>query len=523
MKVHLMYRDRDFTVRDDLPPEAGTLTRDLELTTLFKAMADGDEFLLRVVRQAILNAVNNDPDTILYRQNILRDSLRNYAVVKSLYDLAVDATDNKKRHWLGIFSRYPGGVLCDAMELLQMLIVILGQLRRLAEQHSARFESEGFQTLFKQIKVELTDEYISLVKTRLRELKFPNGILISAQLGPENQGTNHTLRQATEVRPPWFKRMLSHRQRGYSFRIDPRDEAGFQALSDLRDRGINSVANVLAQSADHILDFFNMLRTELAFYLGCWNLHHNLKVQDVPICFPIPFTVGTAIRSLVGLRDVGLILSSRPPVIANDLPGDGKELVMITGANQGGKSTFLRSFGLGQLMMQAGMFVTAELFRAEVCRGLFTHYRREEDATMTSGKLDEELDRISDIVDRLVPYSIVLFNESFAATNEREGSEIASQVVRALLEAHVRVFFVTHQYEFANGFWEEKMENSLFLRAERQTDGARPFKLISGPPRPTSYGLDVYAQIFADESIRRSPIVLGATAPAAVGASDGNP
>ena len=64
---------------------------------------------------------------------------------------------------------------------------------------------------------------------------------------------------------------------------------------------------------------------------------------------------------------------------------------MITGANQGGKSTFLRSVGLAQLMMQCGMFVAAESLRASVGQRLFTHYKREEDAAMESGKLDEEL------------------------------------------------------------------------------------------------------------------------------------
>lgn len=86
------------------------------------------------------------------------------------------------------------------------------------------------------------------------------------------------------------------------------------------------------------------------------------------------------------------------------------------------------------------MFVTAESFSADICRGLFTHYKREEDAMMESGKFDEELSRMSGIVDALTPNSLLLFNESFAATNEREGSEIARQIVRALLETRVRIY-----------------------------------------------------------------------------------
>jgi hypothetical protein len=168
----------------------------------------------------------------------------------------------------------------------------------------------------------------------------------------------------------------------------------------------------------------------------------------------------------------------------------------ITGANQGGKSTFLRSIGLAELMMQCGMFVPAQSFCANVCNGLFTHYKREEDVTMKSGKLDEELNRMSDIADQITPNSMLLFSESFAATNEREGSEIARQIVCALLEKRIKVFFVTHLYEFAHGFYDKKMQDAFFLRAERQPDGARTFKLVEGEPLQTSYGEDLYNKIF---------------------------
>ena len=99
---------------------------------------------------------------------------------------------------------------------------------------------------------------------------------------------------------------------------------------------------------------------------------------------------------------------------------------------------------------------------------------------MESGKWDEELGRMSEIVDRLRSNSLLLFNESFASTNEREGSEIARQIVRALLDKHVKVFFVTHLYHFAQRVFDQKLDGAIFLRAERRPDGTRPFKLIRG-------------------------------------------
>ena len=195
-------------------------------------------------------------------------------------------------------------------------------------------------------------------------------------------------------------------------------------------------------------------------------------------------------------------------MIGNDANADDKSLVMITGANSGGKSTLLRSIGLAQLMMQCGMFVGARAFRANLGEGLFTHFIREEDATMTSGKLDEELARMNGIADRIAPRSIVLFNESFAATNEREGSEIGRQIVSALLEAGVKVLFVTHQFTLADAFYAQKSDTALFLRAERAVDGRPSFKLVEGEPLPTSFGEDIYQRIGGFEKVAVAKSVL---------------
>jgi DNA mismatch repair ATPase MutS len=183
-------------------------------------------------------------------------------------------------------------------------------------------------------------------------------------------------------------------------------------------------------------------------------------------------------------------------VVGNDVNGDGKDLVIITGANQGGKSTFLRSIGQAQVMMQCGMFVAADHFAANLCSGVFTHYKRQEDSSMKSGKLDEELGRMSAIADHIRPQGLMLFNESFAATNEREGSEIARQITQALLDRQIKVFFVTHQFTFADGFYQQGLENALFLRAERKSGGGRTYKLFEGQPLQTSFGEDVYRAVF---------------------------
>jgi DNA mismatch repair ATPase MutS len=277
---------------------------------------------------------------------------------------------------LGLYHQIPAAILRRAIEVLQMFVTMLKKLRNLADEHADKFESEGFRAFFAMLKKELGDEYFVRVENHLTELKFRGGVLISAELGKGNTGANYVLRKSQEKKQSWMKRIFAEKPPVYTFYLHLRDENGAKALSELNDRGINLVANALAGSTDHILSFFNLLRAELAFYLGCLNLHERLSQKGEPTCFPMPVAPGERRLSFNGLYDVCLALSLKQRVVGNDVNADNKNLVIITGANEGGKSTLLRSIGLSQLMMQSGMFAPAETFSSDVCDGLFTHYKR---------------------------------------------------------------------------------------------------------------------------------------------------
>ncbi len=366
----------------------------------------GDPFLHEVARRAILSSLL-DPGEIRYRQDILRDCLRQPGTVRDIYRVAVEAIEAEKKVW-GFIFRDPGSILRRSVQVLELLMGSLTTLRRMADEHVGQFTSPGFTAFFGMLAEALDDQYFETVKEHRHRLKFGHGVLISARLGKGNQGTDYVLRRPHETKPSLRERIAVWERSAYTFRIPYRDEAGARALSELRDRGINLVANALAQSTDHIVSFCQMLRTELGFYLGCLNLHERLAGKGEPVCFPVPAALGRPVLSFQGLYDVCLSLSLRDRVVGNDVNAKGKRLVMITGAIQGGKSTFLRGVGLAQLMMQCGMFVPALSFRSSICDGPFTHYKREEDPTMRSGKLDEELSRMSGVVDHITRNAMVL-------------------------------------------------------------------------------------------------------------------
>lgn len=497
MKAHLLCAEADFDTEAAALPNRAALVADLGLQQLFDAMSGGDKVLADVAGKVVLTSLR-EPDEIRYRLEILADAIANPSMVRDLYAIAVDAIDRERHVWLGAHERYPEGLLHRSIEVTEIFAGSLARLRALAETHVAAVASAGFRNLFEEVSRELDSSYLAEVEDHLKRLRFTTGVLSSAGLGDGNKGDGYVLRQPLARKRTWRERLLGDRS-GFEFRLDPRDESGARMLGELRARGIALAATSLAASVDHVLSFFSMLRFELGFYVGALNLHERLVAKGEPVCLPEPVACEGKAMQGRGLYDVSMSLAMREPTVGNDLDADGKGLLFLTGANRGGKSTLLRAIGLAVLMMQCGLFVGAESFRASVTRGVLTHFRREEDAAMTSGKLDEELRRTSEIVDLVRPGSLVLLNESFASTNEREGSEIGRQVVRALLVGNVRIAYVTHLYDLAHGFWTEGRADAQFLRAERLDDGRRTFRLPEGEPLPTSHGQDLYRKIFGSE------------------------
>jgi hypothetical protein len=496
MKAYLLYPGRDFDFTAGLPAGHQDLIQDLELGTLLRAMAAGDKFLYEVSVKVLLASLD-DPDAIRYRQQVLADCLAHPEVIRQMYAVAAGALEDKRHLWLGGYGgsyQNASSNLSGAVSYLEAYVARLRQLRQIAD-HAGTFGSQGLMALFAALQRELDDAYFEEISDHLRQLRFRAGVLISAELDRDNSGTGLVLRAPDQARRRWTERLGIGPRTTYSFTISPRDDAGGQILADLTSRGINLVANAAAQSADHIGSYFTMLRAELGFYVSCLNLADRLTAKGVPVAVPHPVPSPSLTFSCTDLRDTCLELASPGPVTGNDVQGDGKSLVIITGANSGGKSTFLRSVGVAQLMMQCGLFVTARAYQANVTRGIFTHFIREEDTGMTSGRLDDELKRMSVIAERITPGCLILFNESFAGTNEREGSEIACQIVRALLDGQIKVFYVTHRFGFADRFRRQHAPTTLFLRAERQPDGSRNYKLTVKDPLPTSFGEDLYYRL----------------------------
>ena len=250
MKAFLLHKDRDFDFGADLPPNHKDLIQDLEIGSVLESMALGDKFLFEVSMKVALASLR-DSDAILYRQRVLADCIAEPEIVRAMYAIAVAALEDKRGIW-AYSSQIPSSILSGAVNQLEAAVVRLKQLRKIADDHAERFHSAGLATLFRTLQLELDDEYFRTIGFHLKQLRFRDGQLISAQLDRDNSGIEFVLRSSDRGKRGWKERLGIVPRSSYSFTVAPRDEAGANALSDLTSRGVNLVAN-----AAHALTRFN--------------------------------------------------------------------------------------------------------------------------------------------------------------------------------------------------------------------------------------------------------------------------
>lgn len=494
MRVHLMSPEAEGppTVGAELPQAVQDLVQDLQLDVLLDAMAGSDTLVRSVARNALLSPLVS-PAAVRYRQQVLADCLAHPEVPSSMYTIASRALEAERGIWWSPRFR-PEMVLDRSVRVLGAQLDILEELRSLVAEHGDALKSPGMRSFVTTVRAELDEAGMAGLRAQLAALNRRENLLFTAALARDGQ-VSGAVPRIPAVTGRMFRR-ITLRKPTFSFTVPDRDEAGFRALDELRDRALWRVADAVDQAAGHVHAFLEALRAEVAFYLGCLALKERLSTLGMPVSMPEPLPVGADTFAAEELYDPALVLTTGKPAVANDVAAEKVRLLVVTGANHGGKTTLLRGIGLAQLMLGAGMFVPAAALRASLAPTLRSHWAREEDVELRHGKLDEELARLSSLVVDLQPGSLFLSNESLSSTNEAEGAQIALTVVRALTGAGVRVVAVTHLYDLAAELSESGDPPSVFLRAARGTDGRRPYRVEPGPPLATSFARDLYEREF---------------------------
>ena len=144
----------------------------------------------------------------------------------------------------------------------------------------------------------------------------------------------------------------------------------------------------------------------------------------------------------------------KKPVVLNDITfgegKDGADFYILTGANNGGKTTFVRAVGICFAMAQAGLYVPAVSCRLRPADYIYTHFPKEEQTGINASRFTTEIKQFRTISETVTDRSLLFMNESIQSTTPRECVEIAYEMVRIFTKIGVRGIFATHLPELAD-------------------------------------------------------------------------
>ena len=186
--------------------------------------------------------------------------------------------------------------------------------------------------------------------------------------------------------------------------------------------------------------------TEFQFYLAYLDYITPVRTAGLPFCYPEVSATAKDVRA-AGTFDLALarkLAAAGTPVVTNDFAMDGPERIfVVTGPNQGGKTTFARTFGQIHHLAAAGCPIPGRAARLFLPDRIFTHFEKEEDLAAMTGKLEDDLIRIGQILQAATPASIVVLNEAFASTTVHDARFLGTRLLTKLMRLGALGVYVT--------------------------------------------------------------------------------
>jgi hypothetical protein len=228
---------------------------------------------------------------------------------------------------------------------------------------------------------------------------------------------------------------------------------------------------------------------ELQFYLAYLDYIRPVKAAGLSFCHPEVSASSTDVHA-AGTFDLALaskLVTGHKPVVTNDFRLAGPErVIVVTGPNQGGKTTFARTFGQLHHLAAVGCPVPGRRARLFLPDRIFTHFEREEDLAAMTGKLEDDLIRIGDILRAATGRSIVILNETFASTTLNDARFLGTKLLTKVMRLGALCIYVTFVDELA-ALGEQVV--SMMSTIVPDNPAERTYKVVRKPADGLAYAL----------------------------------